>query len=126
MAQYCEEEGKNFTGLAPDAEEALLRQTWPGNVRELQNVLRRAIVFNEGPLSTAAMLDLANLAAPPATPEAADPSGRELWQIERDVIEGTIATCGGSIPKAAKLLGVSPSTIYRKREAWMDARPLTG
>jgi len=44
--------------------------------------------------------------------------GRELRDIERQAIEGTIAACGGSIPRAAKLLGVSPSTIYRKREAW--------
>jgi two-component system repressor protein LuxO len=43
---------------------------------------------------------------------------RPLWQIERDAIESAIAQCGGSIPKAARLLDVSPSTIYRKKEAW--------
>ena len=45
-------------------------------------------------------------------------AGLELWQIEKQAIESTIIACGGSIPKAAKMLGVSPSTIYRKREAW--------
>ena len=44
---------------------------------------------------------------------------RELWQIERDAIETTIQQCGGSIPQAARLLGVSPSTIYRKKESWL-------
>jgi two-component system repressor protein LuxO len=43
----------------------------------------------------------------------------ELRNIERTAIERAITSCGGSIPKAAKLLGVSPSTIYRKRESWL-------
>jgi two-component system repressor protein LuxO len=44
--------------------------------------------------------------------------GRLLWQIERDVIEAAISRFAGSIPKAADALGISPSTIYRKRENW--------
>jgi two-component system repressor protein LuxO len=43
---------------------------------------------------------------------------RELWRIERDIIEGAVAACGGSVPKAARILGVSPSTLYRKRDSW--------
>lgn len=44
--------------------------------------------------------------------------GRPLWQIERDIIEQTIKSYQGSIPKAAHALDISPSTIYRKRESW--------
>lgn len=44
--------------------------------------------------------------------------GKSLEQIEREVIEKIITQCGGSIPKAAKILDVSSSTIYRKRDAW--------
>jgi two-component system repressor protein LuxO len=47
----------------------------------------------------------------------------ELRKVERTVIEKAIASCGGSIPKAARLLGVSPSTLYRKREAWQANPP---
>lgn len=47
--------------------------------------------------------------------------GKALDQIEREVIEKVIAHCDGSIPKAAKILDVSSSTIYRKREAWEKA-----
>ena len=43
---------------------------------------------------------------------------RQLWQIERDVIESALSACNGSIPQAARVLGVSPSTLYRKRETW--------
>ncbi|MEM1199966.1 MAG: helix-turn-helix domain-containing protein, partial [Pseudomonadota bacterium] len=44
---------------------------------------------------------------------------RELWMIERAAIEQAIGECDGSVPQAAKRLGVSPSTLYRKREAWL-------
>lgn len=45
-------------------------------------------------------------------------SGKSLKQIEKIVIEQVISDVGGSVPMAAKKLEVSPSTIYRKREAW--------
>ncbi|MDP9137465.1 MAG: sigma-54-dependent Fis family transcriptional regulator, partial [Pseudomonadota bacterium] len=111
---------------------------WPGNVRELQNVLRRAIVLHDAETLDAGMLgsatgddDIAASAAPEleidvsglrrlhsAMVSQQPYAGRKLRQIERDTIQGTIAACGGSIPQAARALGVSPSTIYRKRESW--------
>ena len=122
VSQFCAEEDKSFTGFTPDAENALVGHSWPGNVRELQNVLRRAIVFNSGNLIEAQMLDLPQKMPSEVTAMSNTrhpfPGARELWQIERDAIEDTIAACGGSVPRAAKMLGVSPSTIYRKRENW--------
>jgi DNA-binding NtrC family response regulator len=44
-----------------------------------------------------------------------------LWKIEKQVIEQTIEHCDGNIPKAAALLEISPSTIYRKRQQWESA-----
>ena len=41
-----------------------------------------------------------------------------LWLIEKRAIEHAIYLCQGNIPKAAELLRISPSTIYRKRQAW--------
>lgn len=124
--QFSAEEGKAFHELSAEAEMRLLGHAWPGNVRELQNVLRRAIVFHDGERIEAAMLDLPQKqrSAPEldvsGLPDAkrAATAARELWQIERDAIEETITACDGSVPRAAKLLGVSPSTIYRKRESW--------
>ncbi len=46
--------------------------------------------------------------------------GMSLAEVERLVIEATIRACGGSLPKAARVLGVSPSTLYRKRAGWTD------
>ena len=103
------EEGKPAPALGPETERRLLAYDWPGNVRELQNVVRQAVVLNsdiEIPLS----------AAPRSKGMAGD-----LRHLEREAIERAIVTCGGSIPKAARRLGISPSTIYRKRESWLEA-----
>jgi two-component system, repressor protein LuxO len=59
-------------------------------------------------------------AAPTATskPATAGLIGRTLADIERWAIEETIAREGGSVPRAARVLDVAPSTIYRKMEGW--------
>jgi len=128
LATFAAEEGKDFTAFAPDVEAVLAAYHWPGNVRELQNVLRNIVVLNSGTEVTLAMLPpaLAVVAAtnppPPARSEGrgrpAPNSIRPLWLAEREVIEDAIAHCGGNIGKAAALLQINPSTIYRKRTAW--------
>lgn len=46
---------------------------------------------------------------------------RPLWLVEKETIEQAIASCDGNIPKAAALLEISPSTIYRKKQSWEEA-----
>ena len=48
--------------------------------------------------------------------------GHSLAEIERLVINETIRHYGGSVPKAARILEVSPSTLYRKMEHWRNTR----
>jgi two-component system repressor protein LuxO len=43
---------------------------------------------------------------------------KPLWQVEKNAIEAAILQCHGNIPKAAAMLEVSPSTIYRKKLDW--------
>ncbi|MBK68120.1 MAG: sigma-54-dependent Fis family transcriptional regulator [Rickettsiales bacterium] len=45
---------------------------------------------------------------------------RPLWLIEKETIEQAIDVCDGNIPKAASLLEISPSTIYRKKATWEE------
>uniref|UniRef100_UPI0022EAB0A4 helix-turn-helix domain-containing protein n=1 Tax=Falsiroseomonas oryzae TaxID=2766473 RepID=UPI0022EAB0A4 len=58
--------------------------------------------------------------APPRSLPGADASRliRPLAEIEREAIERAVTLCDGNIPKAAAYLGISPSTLYRKRAAW--------
>jgi two-component system, repressor protein LuxO len=134
LARSAAEEGRAFRGLAEDAKTALLAHRWPGNVRELENAVRTAVVLHDGEWVTAAMLPqtlqnatLRDGAAPPAptprpAPARADADRtrqiRPLAEIEREAIERAVELCDGNIPKAAAHLGISPSTLYRKRLAW--------
>lgn len=132
LLDMSREEGRDFRALSPQVRSIFRRLPWPGNVRQLINVLRNVIVLNDGPEVRPEMLppDLDSAATAPAVPGSDPPpdqsaaplfdqlAGRTLFQIERMVIEAAIARHGGSIPRAALELDVSPSTIYRKREAW--------
>ncbi|BBL72113.1 sigma-54-dependent transcriptional regulator [Methylogaea oryzae] len=130
LREYAREEGKAFNRFAPECENVLSGYAWPGNVRQLLNVIRNVVVLHQGeavtqdmlppPLSRAAPLAPA-AAKPPAaapTPPAEAPAIQPLWLLEKQAIEQAIARCDGNIPKAASLLEVSASTIYRKLQAW--------
>ena len=121
LARFSAEEGKDFAGLSPETRAFLQAQPWPGNVRQLLNVIRNVVVLNDGGLVTPAMLP-AGLATGTQPQDAAAPPapapGLTLAQIERQAIEAAIARNGGSVPLAARELDVSPSTLYRKLEAW--------
>ena len=135
LADFSREEGKDFNGFTAETEARLRAYAWPGNVRQLQNVVRNIVVLHQGVLVTPDMLPSPlNVAAGPfAAPVAGGPSAsvggivqaadaadaiRPLWIVEKEAIERAIEFCGGNIPKAAALLEVSPSTIYRKRLSW--------
>jgi len=139
LQQYAREERKRFTHFAPDVEVALQTHSWPGNVRELQNVVRNIVVMHDGDMVTPDMLPplIKRLngthAAPAPAPSASHPLGaangsgagdkiRPLWQVEREAIESAIAACEGNVPRAAVRLEISPSTIYRKLQAWEEKR----
>jgi two-component system repressor protein LuxO len=122
LAEFSKQERRAFAGFSAEAEARLIGYGWPGNVRQLQNVVRNAVVLNDGALLTETMLPpLPGLAAPaPASssPLPPDTQIRRLADVERDYIEHAIRLCDGNILVAAKKLGISASTIYRKKEAW--------
>jgi two-component system repressor protein LuxO len=124
------EEGRNFRGFNADVEKFFQTHPWPGNVRQLINVLRNVVVLHDADVVSASMLPVDLLQAhhfetKQGTAEVGAGSefddllfGKTLAEIERVVIEKTIDKMGGSVTKAARILDVSPSTLYRKREVW--------
>ena len=133
LQQIAAEEGRIFEGLSREVVDLFRRLPWPGNVRQVLNVIRNIVVLNPGGLVTLAMLpgDIHQqavtegrtaLQAQPG-PSSAEPDldsliGRPLAEIERLVVIATLARHGGSVPKAARVLDLSPSTLYRKLESW--------
>ncbi len=141
LEKFSTEEGKNFEQFSPEVVDILMGCQWPGNVRQLMNVIRNVVVLNEGtvvlPEMLPAEITMARAGHAPEHPHRIQGAGREymrgtgvpptnlsafigtsLAQLERDFIEATIEFCDGSIPQAARLLDVSPSTLYRKKESW--------
>ncbi len=136
LVTYAQEEGKGFTAFTPEVKIILRRYNWPGNVRQLQNVIRNIVVLHDeksvapahlpAPLNTSLnKLEISHLAQPSQQMETTDNHKhipiKPLASVERDVIERAIKICDGNIPKAAALLEVSPSTIYRKKQSWESA-----
>ena len=131
---YAEEEGKTFREFEPEVEVILRHYKWPGNVRQLQNVIRNIVVLHNDDIvrrahlpppldSTLGEREIAQLTPPPTTSQGAHQEHqliRPLALVERETIERAIEVCDGNIPKAAALLEVSPSTIYRKKQAWEE------
>jgi two-component system repressor protein LuxO len=120
LANSAAEEGKRFRGFSEAAKAALLAHRWPGNVRELENAVRTAVVLHDGDWVEAPMLPL-RVAMPAVAPVVAAEAARgirPLADIEREAIERAVELCDGNVPKAAAQLGISPSTLYRKRAAW--------
>lgn len=129
LDRFAAEEGRRFTGLDGPVKDLFRRYNWPGNIRQLLNVLRNVVVLNRGGLVTLDMLP-DGLAEPPSAaqirPDSPHPGGgplddligKPLAQIERQVIEATLALHDGSVSRAARTLEIAPSTLYRKMEAW--------
>ncbi len=135
LARFAQEEGREFHGLDPTVRSLIQSLPWPGNVRQLLNVMRNVVVLDEGGWVTTEMLppglsdeDRAVEAdtGPSRLPEVLSPDsllGLTLAEAERRLIEATLARYAGSIPKTARVLDVSPSTLYRKIEAWAAEAP---
>lgn len=135
LQSYAKEESKRFKDFDAEAARVLLDYPWPGNVRELQNVVRNIVVLNDRELVSPDILPPplnGSRGALPLAVSAPAPVGstepvmsnapiRPLWLVEKETIEQAIASCDGNIPKAAALLEISPSTIYRKKQSWEEA-----
>lgn len=131
LARFSSEEGKKFDGLSPEVVALFRALPWPGNVRQVLNVIRNVVVLNEGGVVTLDMLPetlMPGIDLPPSpgklAPTSADRTalqdliGLPLAKIERRVIEETLARHAGSVPRAARILEIAPSTLYRKIEGW--------
>jgi DNA-binding NtrC family response regulator len=110
--------GRSVAGVSPRVLDLLQRYPWPGNVRELANVIERALVVARGTVILPEHL-------PPLLLEArGDGAGRSpgselsLEAAERDQILKALQASGGKRIEAARLLGLSRRTLYRKLDRY--------
>jgi DNA-binding NtrC family response regulator len=129
--------GHHEPELSPSAIEALNAFDWSGNVRQLRNCLERAILLvddgiitpRELPPEIAYRIEPRNVSVSYGVPQAAsvssfqNPASTNLRDVERQQIIGALEKTGWHRGKTAELLGISPSTLYRRlREYGLEVR----
>jgi DNA-binding NtrC family response regulator len=108
------EHGKSVTGLTRRAMDRLQQYPWPGNVRELKNVVT-GMVLEQG----TGKGDLDSLpgevrSAPPPMSDLHLRVGMSMKEVEKTVIQETLARCDWNRHKTASILGIGLRTLYRK------------
>ena len=123
--------------LAPAAETLLLSHSWPGNVRELRNVMERAVVLAAGNIigpellpeeirdkRASAVAAVAHTQASPA-PVSGQAPIIPLRELERKAIIEAVSRSGNNATRAAKHLGISKATLFRKLKKYGFSRQIT-
>jgi two-component system response regulator HydG len=111
---YSEKNSKPLRGISKHAMAALIRYNWPGNVRELENVIERAVVLSKDEVIDEGDLPRHIVEQEEEPRTITIPIGTTMDEVERIVIEETLKHTKGNKMLAAKLLGISYRTIYRK------------
>jgi DNA-binding NtrC family response regulator len=112
ISRYNERLGKNVRSFSEEAMDLIFRHHWPGNVRELENAVERSMVLAKG--------DVAQAEDMPVDIRLQADLGREertlsnLGRLERDHVRSVLEKCGWNKFRAAKMMGISRSTLYSK------------
>ena len=114
LHQFSAENGKQIDGLSSAATDLLMQYDWPGNVRELKNCIEGMVV-----MSTGSRLDLADVprqirGAPRRRDEPGFRPGMSMKEIEKKAITDTLALVSQDRRRAAAILQIGLSTLYRK------------
>jgi len=113
--------------VSDGAMEILTHYEWPGNVRELENIIERAVILADGGEITAESLNVSifpeNLrrrarGEPVTSGGELGVSGVTLEELERRYLLQTLEETGWKKKQAAEILGINPSTLYRKLQRY--------
>jgi transcriptional regulator with GAF, ATPase, and Fis domain len=107
--------GRRMAGFTPAARACLLRHGWPGNIRELANAIERAVVLGQGELILPEDLPETVLETAPSF-EPGTPIGKyheTVGEFKKRLIGEALEAAGGSITRAAELLGLNSTYLHR-------------
>ncbi len=110
---FAKQSGKAVTGFTPEAETAMSAYAWPGNVRELRNAVERGVILSADGLVGLEHLPGQLTSATAMRVEVGGPV--TLDDLEAEHIRRIVAS-SPSLDEAARILGIDPSTLYRKRK----------
>jgi len=124
LGHFCKLHGKDVESIDRDALVALVQYDWPGNVRELRNAVESMVVRAKGNILTRADLPPEIWAPLPVDQDGWQfLAGRTWGEVERNHIRVSLELTSGNRQKAARAMGLSERTLYRKIKALQAATP---
>jgi len=117
VTKYCARNHQERKQLPPALLRQLMDASWPGNVRELEHTIERAVLLSPGPDIEPESVVLDHVDRDPEhapTVQAISEAHALLDTVERDKLRQALAETGNNRVHAAKLLGISRSTLYEK------------
>ncbi len=113
MRRFAAEQGKDITEISSDAMRLLLNYSWPGNVRELENCIEHAVVLaRESQIEAADLPDVLYDAS--AKDDISDTFTTTIVENEAKLLKVVLDDCNWNKKEAARRLGISRNTLYRK------------
>ncbi|HEU4649566.1 MAG TPA: sigma-54 dependent transcriptional regulator [Gemmatimonadales bacterium] len=127
LHKLAQDRGIEPKALSGEALDAVMVYDWPGNVRELENALEHAVVLSRGSLIEAGALP-ERITKRRKEPLVAEKSYKNptLDIIERAYIMWVLQAEGGNKTRAAEVLGIDPSTLYRKLSRYEEQVEVKG
>lgn len=119
IAKYCLRNSVDVKSLSDEAMKVLYKYDWPGNVRELENCIERAVLFSRGETIEVSDFPAKIIEGKPKTIiSEKTPETPTLESIEKAYIYYVMQQAKGKKSRAARLLGIDSSTLYRKLERY--------
>lgn len=115
LSMYRAKYRKTISGVDRGAREKLRTYGWPGNVRELQHAIERSVIMGENEKLTADDFLLTSGATPS---DAVEFDSYNLEEVEREVIVRVLRRHQGNVSHAARELGLTRATLYRRMEKY--------
>ena len=117
---YQKKNNKRIDGISEEAQDIMTGYRWPGNVREIKNVIERAVVLTQDSIITQKDLPGNISGGKVEDRKFSIPFGMPLREIEEKIIIETLKRSKGDKEVTARLLGITPRTIYRKMNSLVE------
>ena len=113
LGRHSQHYRKTLTGFDEAALQALLAHPWPGNVRELDHCVERSVLMAQGNMVRASDLGLR-----PSRDTSYRIEDMSLEEVEAFLVKKALSRCEGNVSRAAEMLGLSRSALYRRLEKY--------
>ncbi len=120
LERACKKLNVSLRNFSPDALQKLKHYPWPGNVRELENAIERMVILSDhDQIEVSSLPERFGTEMTQSSPSfASPPATRTLDEMERSYLLQVLEESGWQKKKASDILGIDPSTIYRKLQRY--------